>query len=362
MAQVPGIVLEKHQQPPTLELLDVHDPGPDEVAVRIVASGICHTDIGAIRDARAVPILLGHEGAGIVEAVGRNVRHVRPGDHVVINWQVKCGRCRWCLSGRQDLCEAVLATAEPRVFWRGQPLHILLNAGTFCPLAIVPAMGAVPVRADLPFDKAALLGCGVATGVGAALYTARVLPGQSAAVIGAGGVGLNIVQGARLAQAGLIIAIDVSETKLALARAYGATHTINSRETDPVTAVKDLTSGRGVEHVFEVVGLPELMARAIDMLARGGALTLVGAAARDATLAFHPRRFMSQQQTIQGCIYGNIRPAIDLPMFADWYMDGRLKLDELVTRTVRLEDVPDILAGRAPADGIRTVIRFEETP
>jgi len=220
----------------------------------------------------------------------------------------------------------------------------------------------VPVRADLPFDKAALLGCGVATGVGAALYTAQVLPGQSAAVIGVGGVGLNIVQGARLAQAGLIIAVDVNETNLALARAYGATHTVNSRETDIVTAVKDLTGGRGVEHVFEVVGLPELMARALDMLARGGALTLVGAAARDATLAFHPRRFMSQQQTIQGCIYGSIRPAIDLPMFADWYMEGRLKLDELVTRTVRLEDVPAILAGRAPADGIRTVILFEETP
>jgi S-(hydroxymethyl)glutathione dehydrogenase / alcohol dehydrogenase len=294
-----------------------------------------------------------------VEEAGANVTHVRPGDHVAINWQAKCGRCRRCLAGRQDLCEDVQGTAAPRVFWQGAPLHILLNAGTFCPFAIVPAGGAVPIRRDIPFDKAAILGCAVATGVGAALYTARVRPGESAVVIGAGGVGLNVVQGARLAQAGMIVAVDIDAARLERARAFGATHMIDSGAGDPVAAVRELTSGRGVDHVFEVVGLPELMLQGIDMLGRGGALTLVGAAARDATLPFHPRRFMSQQQVIQACIYGNVRPALDLPLFADWYMDGRLTLDALDLEAVRLEDVPAIFAGRRPAQATRTVIIFD---
>jgi S-(hydroxymethyl)glutathione dehydrogenase/alcohol dehydrogenase len=360
--RLPGIVLEKHGQPPALEEIVIHEPGANEVAVRIVASGICHTDLGAVRDARAVPILLGHEGAGIVEAVGAQVTHVQPGDHVVVNWQVKCQKCRWCLSGREDLCENVQATAAPRVFWRDQPLNLLLNAGTFCPVAVLPAMGAIPIRRDMPLDKAALLGCAVATGVGAALYTARVLPGQTVAIIGTGGVGLNIVQGAALAHAGMIAALDLSDENLALAAAFGATHTINSGTRDAVKAIRELTDGRGVEHVFEVVGLPTLMTQSIDMLSRGGVLTLVGAAARDAQMNFAPRRFMSQQQTIQGCIYGNIRPAVDLPLFADWYMQGKLKLNELHTRSVWLEDVPGLFADRSQLSGIRTVIQFEGAP
>lgn len=359
MTDVPAIVLAALGQLPTLETVTIHEPGPDEVAVRLVASGICHTDISYMRDARACPVLLGHEGAGIVEQVGENIRHVKPGDHVVINWQVKCGRCRWCLSGRQDLCENVQGTTAPRVFWKGDPLNVMLNAGTFCPVAVVPAMGAIPIRKDMPLEKVALLGCAVATGVGAALYTAKVQPGENVVVIGAGGVGLNVVQGASLANAGMIIAIDVDDERLGQAmNTFGASHTINSRSADPLAEVKKLTDGRGVEHVFEVVGLPELMLQGIEMLSRGGTLTLVGAAARDATLPFHPRRFMSQQQRILGCIFGNIRPAIDLPMFADWYVNGRLRLDDLHTATIRLDDVPKVF--KDGAGGIRTIVRFGE--
>ncbi|MBI5667399.1 MAG: alcohol dehydrogenase catalytic domain-containing protein [Chloroflexi bacterium] len=358
MNDVPAIILAALGQLPTLETVTVHDPGPDEVAVRLVASGICHTDISYMRDARATPVLLGHEGAGVVDKVGANVTHVQPGDHVVINWQVKCGRCRWCLSGRQDLCENVQATAAPRVYWHDAPLHVMLNAGTFCPVAVVPAMGAIPIRKDMPLEKVALLGCAVATGVGAALYTAKVQPGEGVVVIGAGGVGLNVVQGARLANAGLIIAVDVDDERLGRAlTVFGATHAINSRERDPLAEVKRMTGGRGVEHVFEVVGQPELMLQGIEMLSRGGTLTLVGAAARDATLPFHPRRFMSQQQTIKGCIYGNIRPAIDLPLFADWYVNGKLRLDDLHTATIPLEDVPRVF--KQGQGGIRTIVRFE---
>ncbi len=357
--EFPGIVLKHLNTLPSLERVVVHDAGPGEVAVRMVASGICHTDISTMRDARSTPVLLGHEGAGVVEEVGEGVAHVQPGDHVVINWQVKCGRCRRCLSGRQDLCENIQGTAAPRVFWNAAPVGVMLNAGTFCPRVVVPALGAVPIRNDMPLEKAAMLGCAVATGVGAALYTAKVQPGDAVVVIGAGGVGLSVVQGARLANAGLIVAIDRDEARREQARAYGATHTLPDAET-AVRDVKALTDGRGAEHVFEVVGLPDLMLKGIDMLARGGALTLVGAAARDAVLPFHPRRFMSQQQVIQGCIYGSIRPMLDLPMFADWYMAGKLLLDEMHRTTVRLDEVPEVFATLERDRGIRPIVDLRD--
>lgn len=358
MRQAEAIVLGGYGELPQLVEVTVMDPGPDEVLVRIAASGICHTDIAYMRDARQVPVLLGHEGAGIVEQVGQNVTHTHPGDHVVINWQAKCYRCRWCVSGHPELCDAVQSTAAPRVFWQGTPLAIMLNAGTFCRYAVVPARGAVPVRKDIPLEKAALLGCGVATGVGAALYTAAVRPGQAVAVIGAGGVGLNVLQGAWLTGANPIIAVDIADSSLERARLFGATHLVNSGEGDALAAVREITGGRGVEHAFEVVGQPRLMLQAIDMLSRGGALTLVGAAARDATLPFLPRSFMSRQQRIQGCIYGDIHPERDLPLFADWYADGRLKVDPLHTATIELGEVPLVFAGQGPQGGVRTVVRF----
>lgn len=357
--ETPAVVLARLGSIPTLETVAVHPPGLYEVRVRLVAAGICHTDIGYMEYARATPVVLGHEGAGIVDAVGAAVRHVRPGDPVVINWQAKCGQCPRCLAGRRDLCENIQATAEPRIFWRGQPLHIMLNAGAFCAYAVVPAGGAVPIRPDMPLETAALLGCAVATGVGAALYTAAITPGEQVAVIGAGGVGLNVVQGARLAGAGRIIAIDPDAEKLTLARRLGATDVINPARVDAVAAVKELTGGRGVDYAFEVVGQPGLMAQGLEMLDRGGALVLIGAAERSAEFALHPRRFMSMQQRMLGCIYGNIRPELDLPLFADWAMDGRLQLDVMHTRTITLHEVPRVFADPALRSGIRTVVRFE---
>lgn len=357
--ELPGLVLVERGRPPILTRVVVDPPGLGEVRVAMRVSGLCHTDLTAVRDARVTPLLLGHEGAGVVESVGAGVGHVQPGDHVVINWQVKCGQCRRCLAGRADLCENIQGTRAPRVHWNGAPLPVLLNAGTFCPLVVVPALGAVPIRRDLPFELAALLGCAVATGVGAALYTARVAPGESVVVIGAGGVGLNVIQGAALAHASVIIAADTDPARLALARRCGATHVFDNTAGGLVDYVLALTAGRGVEHAFEVVGRPELMDLGLQTLARGGALTLIGAAARDADFTFRPRRFMSQQQTIQGCIYGNIRPALDLPLFADWHMAGRLKLDEIPTEAVRLEDLPALFDGRRPARALRPVVVFE---
>jgi S-(hydroxymethyl)glutathione dehydrogenase/alcohol dehydrogenase len=359
MIELTGIVLKELGTLPTLETITMTNPGPNEVLVRMAASGICHTDIGYMQYARACPVLLGHEGAGVVEQVGDNVTHVRAGDHVVINWLPKCGECLWCRRGRQDLCENVRATDEPRVFWNGDPLNVMLSSGTFAPYVVIPGDGAVAVRKDMPLEKAALLGCAVATGVGAVLHTASLLPGEDVGVIGVGGVGLNVVQGARIANAGKIIAIDVDEEKLALARSLGATHTINSTLDDPAKKVKEHTNGRGVEYLFEVVGQPVLMQQGLEMLSRGGALILVGAADREALMEFHPRRFMSQQQRILGCIYGNISPHVDLPLLADWYMDGQLKLDELHTSTINIEDVPDVFADPRRLGGIRTVVSFD---
>jgi S-(hydroxymethyl)glutathione dehydrogenase/alcohol dehydrogenase len=207
---------------------------------------------------------------------------------------------------------------------------------------------------------AAMLGCAVATGVGAALYTAKIVPGDTVVVIGVGAVGLNVVQGARLAQASVVVAVDPESGSHELARRLGATHTISPKDNDLVAQVRDLTSGRGVEHVFEVVGNPRTMAQAIDLLARGGALTLVGAANRDILLSFAPRRFMSQQQTIRGCIYGNIHPSRDLPLFAQWYLDGRLEIDALLGDRITLAQVPDCFAANAGATrrGIRTIVEF----
>ena len=354
----PAVVLVEKNRLPIVDEVELENPGPGEVLIDLRASGICHTDLGAVRDARTCPVVLGHEGAGIVSVVGAGVTHVAPGDHVVVNWQPKCGNCRRCQSGRSDLCDQITGTAAPRVFWHGEPIVVLLQAGTFCSAVVVSAAGAVPIRRDLPFDQAALLGCAVATGVGSALFTAKVQPGDTVAVLGVGGVGLNIVQGARLAGASHIIAVDISDERLQFAQPFGATEGFNANLPDLVDRIRNITKGRGLDFVFEVVGSPALMRTAVDMLGRGGELVLVGAAARDAVFAFAPRRFMSNQQVVRGSIYGNIRPALHLPLFADWCIDGRLNVKGLASQSISLEDVPGLFATPGGLRGIRTIIEW----
>lgn len=357
-----ALVLDHPHAPPELEQVTIDEPGSGEVRVRLVASGVCHTDISNVRDARYWPVVLGHEGAGVVESVGADVRDVQVGDHVIISWRVPCGSyCRPCLSGRQDLCEKVRTTSAPRIHRsNGAPLHVLLNAGTFCGMSVIPAGGAIPIRKDMPLDRAALIGCAVATGVGAALHTAQVQAGESVAIFGVGGIGLNIVQGARLARAGIIIAIDLIGRKLELARHLGATHIVRAGEQDAVQAILDLTNGRGIDHAFESVGHPSVMQQALQVLSPGGTLTFVGAAARDATFVFHPRAFLSKQQTMRGCIYGSVRPAIDFPLFVEWYMNGMLRLDELLSETIGIEQLPDKFKKADSTGAIRTVVKFGE--
>lgn len=354
--QTEALVLHQLGQVPRLESITIADPGPGEVRVRIMAAGICHTDLGYVAYARTTPVVLGHEGAGIVEFVGPGVTAPAVGDHVALSWHTPCGTCRNCRAGRPQVCEAVLATAAPRVHLGDTPLAVMLSVGCFARYAVVPAASAVPLRRDMPFEKAALLGCAVATGLGAALRHANIHDGDDVAIIGCGGVGLNTVQGARLARAGRIIAIDRDPGRLELAKDFGATHGIVATG-DIVAHVRDLTAGRGVDHAFELVGRTELIEAGVAMLARGGQLTLVGATGREAIVSFRPRPFMSQQQRICGCIYGDVAPTYDLPLMADWYKDGRLQLDPLHTATISLAGLRAFFAATSHT-GIRTVVRF----
>jgi S-(hydroxymethyl)glutathione dehydrogenase/alcohol dehydrogenase len=339
-------VLDALGERPRLQELTVEPPGPGEVRIRMRAAGLCHTDVSQVRDARFTPILLGHEGAGEVESVGPDVKGLTPGEAILVCWKVPCGRCRRCQAAQPHLCEDVVGLAGPRAFRDGEPIGPMLNAGCFAEHVVLPAAAAIPIEADLPLELAALVGCAVATGVGAVLWTAGVEPGASVAVFGAGGVGLNIVAGARIAGAARIVAVDPDETRLELARARGATHTV--RPGEPF----DL-----VDYAFEVVGDTAVMEQALAALAPAGELVLVGATARDVLMSFHPRAFLSRQQRITGCIYGSVNPREHLPQLLSWCADGTVPLADLIGHRITLDELED--AFDQPANGrVRTVIDF----
>lgn len=315
--------------------------------MRMVAAGLCHTDLTQVRDARFTPIVLGHEGAGEVEAVGEGVTGLQPSDPVLVCWKVPCGRCRRCVAGAAQLCEDVVGLPEPRTFGDGQPVGSMLNAGCFCDYIVLPSDGAIRIEVELPFEEAALVGCGVATGVGAALWTAEVEQGASVAVFGAGGVGLNVVVGARLAGAARIVAIDPDERRRELARDRGATSALAPGEPfEPV------------DYAFEVVGDPAVMEQALAALASAGELVLVGAVGRDAVMSFHPRAFLSKQQRITGCIYGSVRPHEHLPQLLAWAADGTVQTSDLIGRRVTLDELERAFDEPA-GGGVRTVVSFE---
>jgi S-(hydroxymethyl)glutathione dehydrogenase/alcohol dehydrogenase len=341
-----GLVLDALGERPRLARLTVAPPGPGEVRVRMRAAGLCHTDVTQVRDARFTPILLGHEGAGEIESVGAGVDGLATGDPVLVCWKVPCGRCRHCRAGSVHLCQDPAGLPEPRYFRGDEAIAPMLNAGCFCDYVVLPAGGAVPIEVELPFEQAALVGCGVATGVGAALWTARVEEGASVAVFGAGGVGLNVVVGSKLAGAAQIVVVDPDESRRALALARGATEALAPGEPfDPV------------DYAFEVVGEPAVMEQALAALAPGGELVLVGAAARDELLTFHPRALLSRQQRITGCIYGSVRPDTDLPALLRWCADGTIPVADLIGRRVTLDELEDAFAEPAHG-GVRTVVTF----
>jgi S-(hydroxymethyl)glutathione dehydrogenase/alcohol dehydrogenase len=313
--------------------LEIRDPGPGEVSVAVAAAGLCHSDLSVIDGTIPfpAPVVLGHEGAGVVEAVGAGVTHVRPGDHVALSTLASCGACAECDRGRPTMCRKAIGRPDRPFSRGGRPLYQFASNSAFAERTLVKAVQAVPIPAELPLTSAALIGCGVLTGVGAVLNRAEVALGDTVVVIGAGGIGLNVLQGARLAGALTVVAVDTNPAKEETARLFGATHFLTS-----VAAVREVLPD-GAQHVFECVGHAGLVREAVDLLDRHGQAILLGMPAPTAEATFLPAS-MFLDKAILGCRYGSSRPQRDIALYARLYGEGRLLLDELVTATYPVED------------------------
>lgn len=334
-----GAVFFKSDQPVSIEEIQVKDPGPGEVRVALKAAGLCHSDLSVIDGTipYPVPVVLGHEGAGIVDAIGAGVTSVKEGDAVIVSTLSHCGRCVACEQGRPTECRNAPSPKDAMPFTvRGKPAFQFANASVFTTKTVVREQGAIPIDPRVPFDRAALIGCGVMTGFGAVVNRAKVQTGSTMAVFGVGGIGLNCIQGGVLSGASRIIAVDVNPQKLAWAQRFGATDIIDSSQQDPVAAIKDLTGG-GADYTFECVGNVAVIKQAMDALGPGGALTIVGVPKVGTTYEFIVHA-LYQNKSIHGCRYGTARPRRDFPMLADLYLGGKLKIDELVTHHYKLED------------------------
>ncbi|ONH21811.1 Zn-dependent alcohol dehydrogenase [Pseudofrankia asymbiotica] len=327
------------------ELVDdlaVRDPGPGEVLVSIAAAGLCHSDLSVVNGTipYPVPVVLGHEGAGVVEAVGALVGNVRPGDHVVLSTLGNCGACEHCDTGRPTMCRSTFGLRPQPFTWRGEPAYNFANISCFAERVVVKANQCVPIPADVPLTSAALVGCGVVTGVGAVLRRAKVEPGSTVAVLGVGGIGLNVIQGARVAGAARIVAVDVNPAKEQAARLFGATDFVNPAGQDTAAAAKaavEDSAPLGYDYVFECVGHPALIQAAIGSLGWGGTAVLLGVAPADTQSTFSPFD-LYLDKSILGCRYGSSQPQRDIRQYVDLYRGGRLLLDELVTRTYPVAD------------------------
>ena len=358
-------VLYGGNQPLAIEEVDLAAPRAGEVRVRVMATGLCHSDLhflDGLRDG-PYPMIMGHEGAGVVEAVGPGVAEVAPGDHVILSFCGNCGRCPACLRGEAVICSGHQGSRHlphdgtARATLRGTPLYAMTRLGTFAEHLVCPAEQAIPIRRDVPWEVAALIGCSVTTGVCAVTNAAGVRPGQSVAVIGCGGVGLNVVQGARLVSAEPIIAVDMLDNKLDYARAFGATHVVNASREDAVAAVRDLTDG-GADYAFEVIGLPATMEQAVACIRPGGKAIVVGMAALGARISIDPYFLVLHQKTLMGTFYGSAYPRRDIPRLADLYKTGHLDLDALISRRYALAQINEGFAALKAGEVARGVVTF----
>jgi S-(hydroxymethyl)glutathione dehydrogenase/alcohol dehydrogenase len=351
------------QQPLTIENVDIDKPQAREVLVRTVASGVCHSDLHFVDGyyGHPAPAVLGHEAAGIVEAVGDLVSYVKPGDHVIACLSVFCGHCDQCLTGHPSLCSSPDTKRAPgdkqRLSQGDGVMHQFLNISSYAEQMLMHENAIVKIREDMPLDRAALIGCGVTTGVGAVLNTARIEAGSSVAVFGAGGVGLAAIQGARIAGARMIIAVDISENKLATAKELGATHIVDASSHDPVHAIRDMTDG-GVDYSFEAIGLKLAAEQAFNSLRSGGTATVIGMIPVGQKVELDGYQFLSEKK-IQGSTMGSNRFRRDMPRYIDFYLQGRLKLDEMISVRGRLEDVNEAFRAMKAGEVARTVLMFD---
>jgi len=353
-------VLYQPNSPLVVEEVEFRGPAPGEVLVRLAASGVCHSDYHVVKGewTHDLPIVLGHEGAGIVERVGEGVTAVEPSDHVVLSWMPNCGRCHYCITGRPNLCDHPPEVDQASGMWKGDlRLNLFAHVASFAEYTVVPESGAIPIPEEMPLDQASLLGCGVMTGVGAAINTARVRPGSTVAVFGCGGVGLNVIQGAALAGAGRIIAVDLAEDKLEFARRFGATDCLNASQQDPVEAIKESTDGAGVDYGFEAIGNLQAMEQTYASVRKGGMAVIVGMPPHGERMSF-PASLLYGERLLTGSLYGSANLRVDIPRLVDLYLGGKLDLDTLITRRYPLEQVNEAFAAMGGGQVGRGVIMF----
>ncbi len=356
-----GAIARIPDAPVEIEEFVLDDPGPNDVVVKILASGVCHTDLGlktGTYGTDGFPFLLGHEGAGVVQEVGSAVTRVKVGDHVMLNWRAPCGECRFCLKGQHNYCASSLNAEGKMRDKDGGVLNAALGIGTFCTHTLVHEVQCVTYDGDLPAAPMSLIGCGVMTGVGAALYSAGVTVGSSVAVFGCGGVGDSVIQGAKIAGATTIIAVDIDPQKLEWAKDFGATHTVNASEVDAVEAVKALTDGNGVNYSFEVVGIAKTLEQALFCRDLAGTCVLIGVPGPGPRIDLEIQKFFDLGGSLTVSWYGNCIPARDFPTLADWYQQGQLDLDRLVSRTISLEETEAAFDAMKRGETLRSVITF----
>jgi NDMA-dependent alcohol dehydrogenase len=358
-------VLWKVREPMVVENVELEDPKEGEVRVKLAASGICHSCLHAADgtwDSAIVPSVLGDEGAGVVQKVGSGVTTLKSGDHVILSWSATCFRCRYCVTGRPQLCErrpqpGYMYDGSSRLRVRGAEIRHF-GPSTYATETVVPENCVVKIREDIPLDKAALIGCAVTTGVGSVIRTAKVPTGASLVVFGTGGVGLNAIQGGRLCGAHPLIAVDVADNKLQSAQALGATHVVNSSREDPVEAIKRLTAGRGAEYAVVAVGSIGAIQQAWDALAAAGTCVVIGAPQSGLKIPIDPMHLYRHEKKLTGSRYGSARVFDDFARLIDLYLAGKLKLDELITRRYGLDEVNEAHRALAAGENLRGLVVF----
>ncbi|MEX0942518.1 MAG: Zn-dependent alcohol dehydrogenase [Pseudomonadales bacterium] len=350
-------------KPLEIEEVSISKPKAREVLIRTSAAGVCHSDLHFMEGLypTQTPIVLGHESSGIVEAVGSDVTYVKPGDHVITCLSVFCGHCEMCLTGHMSLCQSAEVRRgpdeEPRLANDTARVHQFANLSSFAEQMLIHEHALVKVREDMPMDRAALIGCAVTTGLGAVFHTADVEPGSTVAVIGCGGVGLSCINGAAIAGAGRIIAVDMVDSKLEMAKDFGATDVVNGKDADPVAQVLEMTGG-GVQHAFEAIGLKVTAEQAFGMIRRGGTATIIGMIPVGEKIELMGAAFL-QEKKIQGSFMGSNRFRVDMPRFIDFYLQGKLHLDQMISKRISLENINDAFADMKTGAVARSVIVFE---